>query len=250
MQLLIKLFLVRYPIVVTGKNNYDQCAFVTCTVIRKFLMMIRLYFIVITAIAAISDINADNLCPERNGRFPLGNQCDKYLQCENGIPSEKFCPDGLFFNSKASIFSYPCQYPPEVDCEGRTQLQPPQPTRDCARQFGYFRLGDETQCSQFLICVNGIGYTMDCPEGLAFNELTFRCDWPDQVDTCDAEAFLGFKCPHLKNELESYKLYPHLNDCQKFYLCVSGRPRLYNCGTGLGFNENINACDIKENVSS
>lgn len=47
----------------------------------------------------------------------------RYLQCENGIPAEKLCPDGLFFNSKASIFSYPCQYPPEVDCEGRTQLR-------------------------------------------------------------------------------------------------------------------------------
>lgn len=47
----------------------------------------------------------------------------RYLQCENGIPTEKLCPDGLFFNSKTSIFSYPCQYPPEVDCEGRTQLR-------------------------------------------------------------------------------------------------------------------------------
>lgn len=66
--------------------------------------------------------------------------------------------------------------------------EPPQPTSDCPRQFGYFRLGDETKCSQFLNCVNGIGYKFDCPEGLAFNELTFRCDWPDQVDTCDAEG--------------------------------------------------------------
>lgn len=66
--------------------------------------------------------------------------------------------------------------------------EPPQPTSDCPRQFGYFRLGDETKCGQFLNCVNGIGHKFDCPEGLAFNELTFRCDWPDQVDTCDAEG--------------------------------------------------------------
>jgi len=68
--------------------------------------------------------------------------------------------------------------------------EPPQSTSDCPRQFGYFRLGDETKCGQFLNCVNGIGYKFDCPEGLAFNELTFRCDWPDQVDTCDAEGKL------------------------------------------------------------
>lgn len=69
-----------------------------------------------------------------------------------------------------------------------TFAEPPQPTSDCPRQFGYFRLGDETKCGQFLNCVNGIGYKFDCPEGLAFNELTFRCDWADQVDTCDAEG--------------------------------------------------------------
>lgn len=63
-------------------------------------------------------------------------------------------------------------------------------------------------------------------------------------------AFLGFRCPPEGNSLEGYKLYPNAVDCQKFYLCVSGRPRLYNCGTGLGFNELIGACDIRENVTS
>lgn len=63
-------------------------------------------------------------------------------------------------------------------------------------------------------------------------------------------AFLGFRCPQEENALDGYKLYPNSVDCQKFYLCVSGRPRLYNCGTGLGFSELIGACDIRENVTS
>lgn len=37
-------------------------------------------------------------------------------------------------------------------------------------------------------CVEGRGFTFDCPEGLAFNEESYRCDWPDQVPSCDPEC--------------------------------------------------------------
>ena len=61
-------------------------------------------------------------------------------------------------------------------------------TGDCPHQFGYFRLGDERNCGQFMNCVDGRGYVFDCPEGLAFNQESYRCDWPDQVASCDAEG--------------------------------------------------------------
>lgn len=67
-------------------------------------------------------------------------------------------------------------------------LEPPQATEDCPHQYGYFRLGDATNCGQFKNCVEGRGYIFDCPEGLAFNGDSYRCDWPDQVLTCDAEG--------------------------------------------------------------
>lgn len=67
-------------------------------------------------------------------------------------------------------------------------LEPPQPTDDCPHQYGYFRLGDATNCGQFKNCVEGRAYIFDCPEGLAFNGDSYRCDWPDQVLTCDAEG--------------------------------------------------------------
>lgn len=41
---------------------------------------------------------------------------------------------------------------------------------------------------------------------------------------------------------------PH--DCQHYFLCVTGKPRLYNCGEGSAFNELINSCDGIENVTS
>ncbi|KAJ6642612.1 Protein obstructor-E [Pseudolycoriella hygida] len=68
-------------------------------------------------------------------------------------------------------------------------------TEECPHQFGYFRLGHDADCGRFMNCADGRGYTFDCPDGLAFNQETYRCDWPDQVHDCNAEKFLGFTCP-------------------------------------------------------
>ncbi|KAK7871912.1 hypothetical protein R5R35_009718 [Gryllus longicercus] len=191
-------------------------------------------------------------CPERNGRFPMGGQCDAYLECEDGEATEKLCPDGLLFNAAARHYAYPCQYPVDVDCEGRSSLQPAQPTEDCPHQYGYFREGrDAGDCGRFVTCVDGRGFHLQCPEGLAFSEDTLRCDWPDQVDSCDAEAFLGFRCPDDGSAAaDGYRFYRSPSDCQKYFLCVSGRPRLYSCAEDEAFNEDIGVCDGVENVTA
>ncbi|XP_069696314.1 protein obstructor-E [Periplaneta americana] len=190
-------------------------------------------------------------CPEKNGRFPSPTQCDTYIQCEDGVAEEIVCPDGLLFNAKARYFAYPCQYPVDVDCEGRAGLQQPKSTDDCPHQFGYFRLGDRQNCGQFMNCVDGRGYVFDCPEGLAFNQETYRCDWPDEVESCDAEAFLGFKCPEAPGVFgDDYRFYRNPADCQKYFICVNGGPRLYSCGDGYAFNDEIGGCDGIENVTN
>ncbi|KAF4525422.1 hypothetical protein B566_EDAN004165 [Ephemera danica] len=48
------------------------------------------------------------LIAEKNGRFPVSGQCDKYIECVDGEASEKLCPDGLLFNDKVKFHTYPC----------------------------------------------------------------------------------------------------------------------------------------------
>ncbi|XP_058790684.1 protein obstructor-E-like [Phymastichus coffea] len=190
-------------------------------------------------------------CPEPNGRFPVASQCDAYVECVDGVGEEKLCPEGLLFNPEAR-FNYPCGYPIDVKCEGRSALQPAQPSEECPHQYGYFKMGDQRNCGKFMNCVEGRGYVFDCPEGLAYNPETYRCDWPDQVNDCDAEAFLGFTCPtsgqssFLHSEARFYR---SPNDCQRYYVCVNNRPRLQNCGEGNAFNDLIGTCDAAENVT-
>lgn len=70
--------------------------------------------------------NRSKNCSQLNSRYAVDGQCDKYIQCDNGISSEKLCPDGLLFAENASIYSYPCKYPNEVNCSTRTRTQAPQ----------------------------------------------------------------------------------------------------------------------------
>ncbi|XP_017774814.1 PREDICTED: chondroitin proteoglycan 2-like [Nicrophorus vespilloides] len=187
-------------------------------------------------------------CPEANGTFATST-CDGYIECKDGVGEEKLCADGLLFNP--DVRGFPCQYPIDVDCTGRTGTQPPQATEECPHQYGYFALGDATHCGQFKNCAAGRGYTFDCPEGLAFNSQSYRCDWPDQVPDCDAEAFLGFSCPPVAKGFlsEEYRYFRSPNDCQRYFVCVSGKPRMYNCGEGLAYNELSRECDGIENVT-
>ncbi|EEZ97505.1 cuticular protein analogous to peritrophins 3-E [Tribolium castaneum] len=212
--------------------------------------------VTIVTLIAIQGLAQRNLgpssCPEKNGRYPTST-CDGYIECRDGLAEEKLCPDGLLFNPASGPQAFPCQYPLDVDCTGREQTQPAQATDECPHQFGYFRMGDATSCGQFKNCVDGRGFIFDCPEGLAFNGDTYRCDWPDQVATCDAEAFLGFTCPNDGRSFglgeAEFRFFRSPNDCQRYFVCVNGRPRLYNCGEGRAFNDLIGACDGVENVT-
>lgn len=65
-------------------------------------------------------------CEEKNGRYTVAGQCDAYVECRDGEPEEKLCSDGLVFNDKVDLFTFPCQYPIDVDCSSRAKLQPPQ----------------------------------------------------------------------------------------------------------------------------
>ncbi|KAK9297599.1 hypothetical protein QLX08_008747 [Tetragonisca angustula] len=189
-------------------------------------------------------------CPEKNGRFAVASQCDAYIECKNGIPEQMLCPDGLLFNPNVR-YNYPCGYPIDVDCEGRPNRQLAQSTDECPHQYGYFKLGDERDCGKFMTCVEGRAHIFHCPEGLAYSSEFYRCDWPDQVPDCDPEEFLGFRCPNYLREEHQYgfSFYPSPHDCQRYYVCVNGRPRLQICSAGKLFNKLKNICDAAENVT-
>lgn len=65
-------------------------------------------------------------CLEKNARYAVSDQCDKYFECSDGEAEEKLCSDGLLFNDKVGVFNDPCQYPIDVNCTTRPRIQPAQ----------------------------------------------------------------------------------------------------------------------------
>lgn len=61
-------------------------------------------------------------CPKDSGQFEDLKQCDKYYDCIDGIPREKYCPDGLVFDPLNRKINK-CDHVFNVDCGDRNELR-------------------------------------------------------------------------------------------------------------------------------
>jgi len=199
--------------------------------------------------AGLAAVAAQSCPPEGVEYYADSEYCDRYSECREGVASEQQCPDGLLFNDQRTNGGYPCDYPNDVDCSGRSKKQPAQPTDSCPNLWGYFSSGDSSQCGYFFNCVDGASHLFECPEGLAFSSLTYRCEYPEDSPDCDAEDYLGFSCPAPTDPALGHIMYASPRDCRRFFLCVGSYARLQVCDLGRVFNAEIGACDEPENTS-
>ncbi|ETN84058.1 chitin binding Peritrophin-A domain protein [Necator americanus] len=85
-----------------------------------------------------------------------------------------------------------------------------------------------SQCgSSFVVCSNGVSYTMSCPSDLVFDAKKSRCVYPDECD-----------CVGKPDGLHS------LGCIGEFLQCVDGRTYSLYCPAGLVFVEQLGACDV------
>ncbi|XP_076315602.1 protein obstructor-E-like [Tachypleus tridentatus] len=121
-------------------------------------------------------------CPYGNGFFPDLYQCDKYYECRNGKPIEHLCDDGYVFPVKNPLYSR-CDYPFNVECGERLELQPAVPSKNCPRKFGIFP--HDTKCDHFWQCVDGKAILQRCSSSLVFDPNSGECSWPQNVAGCE-----------------------------------------------------------------
>lgn len=214
------------------------------------------FLLVVSSVYAQQAAESD--CPEKNGVFADTIQCDRYYECSNFVLTEKLCPDGLVFaDLGANGGEGRCDFPFNVDCAGRPELQPANGTANCPRQNGYFKHSDAAVCNQFFFCSAGQANLITCPDGLVFNENTGTCSWPGEANRigCQSKDVVQFDCPKIIQDaqdagpLVSNPLYADPTDCQFFYVCINGvEPRRNGCTTGLVFNDVTKRCDRPKNV--
>lgn len=233
----------------------SRCGFILSEERNYVLTMIRIGGIIFFLLAvAQCQVHYDdsrgppNYCPEYGLIvYPHETACDQYYKCENGTFTHEKCPNGLVFDDHNPIYEF-CNYFWKIDC-GEKETEPPIPSHDCPWQWGIF---PSDSCTQYLLCAWGEANVTDCEEGLAYQEESHSCVWPDDVPGCDSEAIVGFKCPERLSGLSSkfypFPRFPHHHDCTKLFVCVNQKPRLLNCGYGSAFNLDSYTCDSLDNV--
>nr|ASP44161.1 obstructor B1 [Penaeus vannamei] len=216
--------------------------------------MKRLLVIALFGVQACLSQEASDACPAANGFFADAVQCDRYYECRENEIEDKLCPDGLVFSDKNSKLER-CDFPFNVDCGDRPELQDPQPSTNCPRKNGYFPHRDPSVCDQFFFCSDGQFNLITCSPGLVFDAKTGTCAWPGEANRvgCSGKDVNKFTCPEpLPNDggvVNPNPLYADPEDCQHFYVCINNvEPRRNGCPLGYVFNDDTKQCDDPANV--
>ncbi|KIH42653.1 chitin binding Peritrophin-A domain protein, partial [Ancylostoma duodenale] len=123
------------------------------------------------------------VCPKPNGVFSLGCSVE-FVVCSNDVAQMMTCPEGLVFNAAEGYCDHKenCSEggsgKPPVVTSTPASSEPPISTEECSHlpdgKFG-------SQCGpSFVVCSNGVAYTMSCPSDLVFDAKTNRCVYPDE----------------------------------------------------------------------
>jgi hypothetical protein len=184
-------------------------------------------------------------CPEEDGFFSDFLQCDKYYECKEGEVIEHVCADGLVFDERSKEFPI-CSFPFSINCTGRPELQPPQPSvPECPRLNGYFADPDPEICDVFYFCVEGKSNRVQCPSGLVFNPSLGQCGFKAQSSRTGCKSRSSFQCPEKLNRVDQSR-HEDPNSCTEFFLCISGEARKSGCSPGLVYQQASTSCQRQD----
>uniref|UniRef100_A0A1B6BWG6 Chitin-binding type-2 domain-containing protein n=3 Tax=Clastoptera arizonana TaxID=38151 RepID=A0A1B6BWG6_9HEMI len=125
-------------------------------------------------------------CPRLNGYFAHeeDNVCDKFYFCVDGKFNMIQCPNGLVYNEKTGI----CTWPDEAKkkgCSSQEVLKFSCPTVSMSEAQQHPRYADPEDCQFFYVCINGETPRRNgCKRGQVFDDVTKNCDWPRKVPEC------------------------------------------------------------------
>uniref|UniRef100_A0A224XVN1 Putative peritrophin n=1 Tax=Panstrongylus lignarius TaxID=156445 RepID=A0A224XVN1_9HEMI len=208
------------------------------------------------SVLAVPLLNAPG-CPEPYGvqTYPHPELCDQFFLCTNGTLTLEQCENGLLYDGKGNVHNH-CNYHWGVECGLRKAVLVPISSPGCEYRFGIYAEGPH--CStNYIKCADGYPYLNHCDPGLAYDDKTHSCNWPDLLlDQCNPEAVVGFKCPDkvdphsISAKFAPFPRYSIPGDCEHLVTCVNGFPRLISCEDGKVLDETTLTCEEPEHVPS
>ncbi|KAH8270444.1 hypothetical protein KR018_010162, partial [Drosophila ironensis] len=179
---------------------------------------------------------ADGVC------LPYVNDCDKFIECENGTIKEvgsctelgkgnpQFCPDPEDCRMGFDSFNQICTYEENVRCLPRCET-------NALSSYCY-----DNTCSKYVLCYYGRPVIRACQDGLQYNSKTDRCDFPRFVDCVSNDCSPNYQ-PKDIIYLGSKA------SCSRYFICSNGHPWEQECEPGLAYNPDCKCCDFAGNVN-
>lgn len=92
-------------------------------------------------------------------------------------------------------------------------------------------------CTKYVLCFAGEPVLRECSDGLQYNAMTDRCDYPQYVDCVDNLCVRD-------NNAAAITYIASKSLCDKYYICVDGLPANQTCAPGLQYNPACQCCDF------
>lgn len=143
---------------------------------------------------------------------------------EIAVPRE--CPTDYYFDAR----DQECVPLMEVECIGS------------CKNRGLSSFCYDRTCTKYVLCFDGTPVIRQCSDGLQYNALTDRCDYPQYVDCVDNLCSRN-------NNPDDIVFIPSKARCDKYYICMDGLPQVQNCTSGLQYNPSTQSCDFPSKVN-
>jgi len=198
---------------------------------KNFKMKYSLMVIGVLAYLAVP-LNARGLSKNRQSRYlqnieavcaghpnwtlvPNINDCRKFFVCINREYEEMECAEGYHFNRKNERCT-----PGYCANIG---------TADKCQQYEVRRIAED--CTAFLSCRKGTFVRNQCPESTYFDATYSSC--------LQIANNPRHQCSCIMPE---YTVLPNADNCETYYTCTDGKPKLHQCPSMQYYSENVSSC--------
>ncbi|XP_065076078.1 uncharacterized protein LOC135699719 [Ochlerotatus camptorhynchus] len=173
------------------------------------------------------------------------NYCYRFFQCIDGAPYPMICRGNLWFDEEHQI----CSDPDEVECivNPNPPIVPPTPGICNGARDGQ-QVRNPRACNQFYVCVDQIGFSLVCPDGLWFDEFHQICS-PASQTYCPLAPDVTTPSPYERCEgAENYSMLRNDFYCYRYYQCIDEVAYPMICRPGRWFDFERQVCDVSANV--
>ncbi|XP_053690710.1 uncharacterized protein LOC128739258 [Sabethes cyaneus] len=178
-----------------------------------------------------------------NGRQVLNPDfCNQFYVCIDEVGFAQICPFGLWFDD----FSQSCVSPLEAECPHGLNPTVPPTENICSGIPDGTKVANPTDCAWFYICINNAGFRSPCPEDMLFDRNQLQCVPADEAECADDVG--PSPAPGPCYGVEDGTLVRNPFNCAAYYECLNGYGYPSYCPSGQYFSEELQRCDVAENV--